>query len=137
MTLKMRKLNTITCRDRAEALLNQHYMSPAPEYQTEDGGTTTDISKAYKTPHGVPVQVGYSKDLFLPHKCYDSAPRLTFNPNIPHARETALQARATFNSAIHVDSTVYMDKFEAESYARNSINVLTNKYNEIKSTQHE
>lgn len=129
----MRKINKITSRDRADALLAQKYMSPAPEYQTPEGGTTTDIEQAYKTPHGVPVQVGYSKDLVVPHKCYDNPSRLSFNPNIPHARETALQARASFNSAIHVDSTIYMDKFEAETFARNSLNALTSKYHELTS----
>lgn len=133
----MRKRNIVTKEGRRRDLLEQRYASPAPLYQSLDGGTTTDIDKAYKTPHGFPVQVGYSKDLCVPHKCLDISKPISFNPNVPHARETALLARASFNDAVKVDSTIYMDKLEAEAYCRNSIKAVSETINTLKQKTNE
>lgn len=116
-------------RSFEQMYLENPIYEPLPLYHSEDGKPTTDVSIAVCTPLGVPIQIGYSEELVAKPLL---TLRLSYNPNNPSARQLALEARANMNN--HVDSTIYMDKFDASAYANNSIKAFEQKYNTIKST---
>lgn len=110
------------------------YRDTTPLYVSEEGGTTTDITKAKLHPvTKVPMPAGFSHDS-VRSKVYDKVKPLSYSPNIPGAREAAALANSAMN-ALKSTPQNYYSKTDAIQQANNAANAFLEKVESLNTSE--